>query len=259
MSKTSQENAQGNPLLTNRMSLTENFNKRPALNAVATAPFTDADATAAANDALVIGHGIANLDFEVLGTNMTTALCTFADGGGITLTTAGADADSGIVTPHLDTNQSAWAAVKWNTIDEIAMSVRIKTGANITDAIIIVGFKLTNTPVVITDANQIFLRYENDINGGKFQWVTSRADTDIVTDTGLEVEVSTSYNIQIWTDAERIPHLVINDVVYAGSDNTALVTDIDLIPFIAVEADGAAAAKALTVRPGFTCSKIDND
>ena len=50
---------------------------------------------------------IANPDFELLGENMTSGLCTFSNTEvGITLTTATADNDQAIVLPHLDNNQS---------------------------------------------------------------------------------------------------------------------------------------------------------
>ena len=43
-----------------------------------------------------------NRNWEALGTNMTTALCTFAStSGGVLATTAGADADQAILTPDL--------------------------------------------------------------------------------------------------------------------------------------------------------------
>ena len=44
-----------------------------------------------------------NRNWEALGTNMTTALCTFnTTSAGIVATTAGADQDQAIITPHLE-------------------------------------------------------------------------------------------------------------------------------------------------------------
>ena len=105
---------------TRRYYLYESFLQRPALNAVVSAPLTDADATAAANDAIIVARAIANRNFEVLGTNMTTALCTFnATSAGIVLTTATADEDQAILAPHLDTDQSAWQVTKWGTENQV--------------------------------------------------------------------------------------------------------------------------------------------
>ena len=57
-----------------------------------------------------------NNNFEVLGTNMTTALATRnATVAAVTLTTAGADEDQAILCPHLDSGQAAWTGVKWGT------------------------------------------------------------------------------------------------------------------------------------------------
>ena len=47
-----------------RYYLEEYFVQRPALNAVATAPLTNADGSHAANDAIILARGIANRNFE---------------------------------------------------------------------------------------------------------------------------------------------------------------------------------------------------
>ena len=74
---------------------------------------------------------IADPYFEVLGTNMTSALCTFNAEGGVTLTTAGADADQAILAPHLDANQSAWTSHTWGTDRETYWECLFDTGANL--------------------------------------------------------------------------------------------------------------------------------
>ena len=93
---------------TRRYYLEEYFVQLPKLNAV---NIIDPDADDASALAL---HVLANKNFEVLGTNMTSALSTRnATAAGITLTTAGADQDQAIVLPHLDSNQSSWTGTKW--------------------------------------------------------------------------------------------------------------------------------------------------
>ena len=198
----------------------------------------------------------ANRDFEIVGTNSTSALCTFAAGGGITLTTAGADEDQEIVTPHLDTAQTAWAGTNWNTNDRVVFETTIKTAAAITAQIIWAGLKLTNDNVVGTDDDQVFLRYEAGVNSGKFQLITSASGTDTSTDTDVTVAVSTSYHIKLVVNGDRDVHAYINGVLVARIQ-TALTANIDLIPYVGIEAS-AAAAKAVTCR-GIRCSKDYND
>ena len=54
--------------------------------------------------------------FEILGTNHTSALATYSTTvAGMAMTTATADQDRMIVAPHLDSKQGAWSGVKWGT------------------------------------------------------------------------------------------------------------------------------------------------
>src|SRR5947199_345765 len=94
---------------------------------------------------------IADRDFELLGTNMTTALCTYNVEGGIKLTTAGADGDQGILLPNLNTNQTPWQVVTWGSDQSAEWQCHIKTGASIANCIIWAGLKLTNTSTTATD------------------------------------------------------------------------------------------------------------
>ena len=90
-----------------RVYLDEWFLQRPGLNAN-----IDQVSTVEVQRAL-------NRNWEALGTNMTTALCTFAGtSGGVKATTAGADQDQAIITPHLDTAATAWAGCLWGTENE---------------------------------------------------------------------------------------------------------------------------------------------
>ena len=185
-------------------------------------------------------------NFEILGTNATTDDALINAEGGITMSTSGADGDGCILVPHLDANQSAWEQVTWGTDKEVEWECFIKTGANITNAIIWAGLKLTNTPVKATDADQVFFRFEDDVNSGKWETVFSIGGTDTVADAGIAaVAVSTQYHLKITIDTLRIAKMYINDVLVATS--TALTDVIDLKPYIGVEADGAAAVKAIDI------------
>ena len=254
---------------TRRYYLYEGFKQRPALNAVATAPLTDADATAAANDAIIIARGIANRDFEVLGTNMTTALCTFnATAAGIVLTTAGADADQAIVAPHLDTNQTAWQVTEWGTENQVEWECSLNTNA-IDNQKLWAGLKLTNDQLVATDANQAFFKFQTDATNSEaftdftlLHFVYSVADTDYISALPVTVAANTIYHLKISIDSDRKAAIFVDGVQYnvtttsgstggtavtTGTTKTAALTDnIDLIPYIGIEA-GAAAAEAVDV------------
>ena len=188
---------------------------------------------------------IADPHFEVLGTSMTSALSTYNAEGGVTITTAGSDGNQAILAPHLDANQGPWTAYTWGTDREVVWECFFETASNITNAIIWAGLKLTNTAVVATDADQVFVRYEDDVNSGEFQVIDSIGGTDVTTDTDIVVKVSTKYHIAIAINGDREADIFINGQLVR---QTAALTDaIDLIPYIAVEADGAGAAKAITV------------
>ena len=188
---------------------------------------------------------IADPDFELLGTNATSGSSAFNAEGGITLTTAGADNDQVILLPHLDASQSAWAQWTWGTDKQTEWECDIVSGANITSAIIWCGLKLTNTSTTATDNDQVFFRYQDTVNSGKWQAIYSIANTDTATDTGVTAVVSTRTNFKITIDASRIARMYLNGKLVATS--TALTDATDLIPYIGVQASGAAAAKAITV------------
>lgn len=242
----------------NRYELVERFQRRPVLNADL------ASGTEATREP-------ANPDFEVLGTNATSALTTFADGGGITLTTAGANNDFNVIAPHLDTAQTAWAAAKWNTNDEIGFKTVIKTGASVASIKIWAGFKLTNTSVTATDDDSAYFLFDtgntNSVSATNIQLCTSRAGTDTVVDSGITVQASTHYVLEIQVDVNRIPYFFINGVCVGVGNGTdlagvttstgALTADIDLIPYVGVMAL-TAAAKAVTIR-ALICGKSLND
>ena len=229
------------------MQLIERFEKRPALNAVIA---LDENSNAAAHAAAQI----ANKDWEVLGTNMTTALCTYSTGGGIVLTTAGAASDQAIVTPHLDTNQSSWASGRFiTTAADLYMSFWIRTGSAITTSVVWAGLKLTNTHVDTTDADQFYFRYENGVNSGKWQINTSRSNVDVNVDTGVTAALSTDYFLELLIDANRLPTAWINGTqvlspAISATGGAALTTAITLIPYVGVFDNAGGSARAVRVR-----------
>lgn len=219
-----------------RYYLEEFFPKRPGLNASIAAAFTDADATAAANTTITVAREVANKDFEILGTNATADDVTFsATSAGMLLTTDGGDNDQIIILPHLDTNQTAWASVLWGTENQVIWESVITTGDDIATGLLLwAGLKLTNDPTVATDDDQVFFRFSTDDSDTNWEIVSSIADTDTTTDSGVAVAASTQYKFRIEIDSSRKAHFYINDIeIYVTA---ALTNDVDLIPYVGIQA-----------------------
>ena len=249
-----------------RYTLEEYFVQRPAINA-------DIDQV----HTVEVARG-ANKNFEVLGTNMTTALATFdTTRAGISMTTAGADQDQAIVTPHLDTttNQtdgnSAWYGIEWGTENQVSWECSISTNA-IDNQKIWAGLKLTNDQLIATDADQLFFKFQTDLTNSEaftdytlLHFVHSIGGTDYISALPITVAANTTYHLKIVVDENRKATIFVNGIQYnvtttAGSTGgtavtvataipvktAALTDDIDLIPYIGIEA-GAAAAESLDV------------
>ena len=251
-----------------RYYLYESFSKKPGLNAVA---IIDPDADSAS---ALAAYVIANKDFETLGTNMTTALTTFpGTQAGILMTTAGADQDQAILLPHLDTNQSAWAKVLWGTENSVEWECSINLPA-IDNQKVWAGLKLTNDQLVATDDDQIYFKFQTDATNSEafsdytyWHLVHSIGGTDYISQIPVTVAADTIYHLKIVIDSDRKATCFINGVQYnvtstsgstggtavtavqpgvAAAKTAALTNDVDLIPYIGIEA-GAAAAEAVNV------------
>lgn len=183
--------------------------------------------------------------FEILGTNASSGDVTVGAEGGIVVQTDGADGDEIILVPHLDTSQGGWGVVNWGTDNEVVWECLIQTGSDITNCIIWAGLKLTNTEVTATDDDQAFFRYEDGVNTGAWEAVSSVGGTDSEDDSGVTVVASTVYHLVIRISATRIATFYVNGVLVATSD--ALTDATDLIPYIGIAADGAAEAKDMTI------------
>ena len=240
-----------------RFYLEEWFLQRPGLNAN-----IDQVSTVEVQRAL-------NRNWEALGTNMTTALCTFAStSAGVLATTAGADQDQAILTPHLDTAQTAWAGTKWGTENEVHFETSIMLPA-LDNQKVWAGLKLTNDQLVATDANQVFFKYQTDATNSeaftdfaKWHFVHSIGGTDYISQLPITVAANTPYHLKITIDSDRKAAIFVNGQQYnvtstsgstgrtavsTGTTKTAALTDdVDFIPYIGIEA-GAAAAEAVNV------------
>ena len=251
-----------------RYYLYEPFLQRPGLNAI---NIIDPDADSAS--ALAITQA-ANKNFETLGTNMTTALTTFpGTQAGILMTTAGADQDQSILLPHLDTNQSAWSKVLWGTENQVEWECSISLPA-LDNQKVWAGLKLTNDQLVATDANQVFFKYQTDATNSeaftdfaKWHFVHSIGGTDYISRLPITVAADTAYHFKIKIDSDRKATIFVNGIQYNVTETSgstggtavtavqpgkqvvttaALTDDVDLIPYIGIEA-GAAAAEAVNV------------
>ncbi len=184
-------------------------------------------------------------DFELLGTNAVTTCSTYsATDAAMLLTTTAADNDQVILLPHLDSEYSPWTGIKWGTENQVIWEGAIKTPAAVTTILLWAGLKLTNTPVIATDADQVFFRYSTDDSDAGWVVESSIGGTDTATASGIECEGSTIYRFRIEIDEDRRAHCYINDtLVYLSA---ALTNDIDLIPYIGMQNLGAG-ARILTV------------
>ena len=245
-----------------RYYLEEWFLQRPGLNAN-----IDQASTVEVQRAL-------NRNWEALGTNMTTALCTFGTTiAGILVTTAGADADQAIIAPHLDTNQSSWQVNKWGTENSVEWECSIQLPA-IDNQKVWAGLKLTNDQPVATDDDQAYFKFQTDATASeaftdftKLHFVHSIGGTDYISQLPITVAATTPYHLKIVIDSDRKATIYVNGIQYnitttSGSTggtavtavqpskavvkSAALTNDVDFIPYIGIEA-GDGAAEALNV------------
>jgi hypothetical protein len=240
-----------------RAYLEEYFLQRPGLNAN-----IDQASTVEVQRAL-------NRNWEALGTNMTTALCTFATtGAGVLVTTATADQDQGILTPHLDTAATAWAGTLWGTENSVHFETSIQLPA-LDNQKVWAGLKLTNDQLVATDDDQMFFKFQSDATNSeaftdfaKWHFVHSIGGTDYISRLPITVAANTPYHFKIEVDSDRKAAIFVNGIQYnvtttsgstggtavtTGTTKTAaLSNDVDLIPYVGIEA-GAAAAEAVNV------------
>jgi len=245
-----------------RFYLEEWFLQRPGLNAN-----IDQVSTVEVQRAL-------NRNWEALGTNMTTALCTFAStSAGVLATTAGADQDQAILTPHLDTAATAWAGALWGTENSVHFETSIMLPA-IDNQKVWAGLKLTNDQLVATDDDQIYFKFQTDATNSEAfttfaNWhvVHSIGGTDHISALPIAVAANTPYHLKIEIDSDRKATAFVNGVQYnltstagstggtsvtavqpgvAATKTAALTNDVDLIPYVGIEA-GAAAAEAVNV------------
>lgn len=227
--------------LQNKFTLVERFEQKPGIA-------TDVSQVSDVGTALAI-MAKANRNFMLAGTNAVTGCGAFVAGGGVALTTTTSSNDQVLLCPHSTAGQSQWTtAGLWTSSNALRFETKIKTGSSIAAATLFAGLKKTNTPVVATDDDQVYFRYEPSEIGGRWKLVISRAGTDEEYDTGVTVAASTEYVLEIDTDSNRKVAAFINGkCVYQRSQGSALTASVSLYPFLGVQTT-TTAAKVVEVR-----------
>jgi hypothetical protein len=182
-------------------------------------------------------NAIVDTEFELLGTNAASTCATISTTGGC------------IILPHLDASQSAWATTVWDTSKKPSIETTIETDSSVADMTIWFGFKLTNTPVIATDNDQVFFRYQDTQNSGRWSFEYSVAGTDysyaVPTSVVAAVAASTRYRLRIEIDGNRRPMGFINDRPIFGGQFNALTSLTTLKPYTGV-LTGTTSAKIIT-------------
>ena len=264
-----------------RYYLYEPFLQRPGLNAINIIDPDANDATALAVTQAA-NKNFETLGTNMT-TALTTFPGTQA---GILMTTAGADEDQSILLPHLDTNQSAWSKVLWGTENQVEWECSINLAATdnqkVWAGLKLTNDQLPETDA----DQAYFYYASDGTNGQSLStftpwyFIQSVNGTDYLTNLGITVAASTNYHFRISIDSDRKTSIFVNGVQYSATTSAqssalsgsteatgttqatiaesysatnantqkgpALKNDVDLIPYIGIEA-GAGAAEALNV------------
>jgi len=166
--------------------------------------------------------------------------------------TAGADADQHILGAHLEVTMTPLAVANWDTANELMFYCNLVTGpqaADLHNSRIWAGWKLTNTDVVATDADQAMFIYDANALTTIQTWdaVISVNGTATVVDTGVTPTEGQATELAIILDAARVPHFYLNGgLIDMRAPALRSLATMDF--FIGVAGRGAAEAKQLDVR-----------
>lgn len=177
---------------------------------------------------------IADPLFEVLGTNMTSALCTLRPEGGILLTTAGANDDQAYLHAHQDASQSIWNKT-WDTTLAFEWEILIKTGALVTGLKHVIGMK-SDLDDGVNDADLCVFNY-NETDDSDTTWAflsqeNNTGGTDV--DTTITVLADTVYHFALKCGSDQIVRAYINGS-YVGSQSYAGSGAELLSPFLCTQ------------------------
>ena len=198
-----------------------------------------------------------NKNFELLGTNMTSALCSYnTDRAGIVLTTGTSDQNQAILVPHLS-SQSAWNKILWGTENQVEWECAISL-PNIDNQKVWAGLKLTNDQLIETDANQAYFKFQTDVTNSelfsdftKLHFIVTIASTTYISQLPITVAANTIYKLRISINVDKKISIFVNGVQYnittttgatggtsvtTGTTTSAAFSAVDLIPYIGIEA-----------------------
>lgn len=226
----------------------EDFLNRRVLSwRAAKAMGVNADATNASEAT----RDIVGQEFEILGTNAVSADCTLDTLGGVKIATHAGSADSTILLPHLTTSMSAWTTQLWDTAKSPTFDLVIRTGSVITKAKYWMGFKLTNTPTIATDADQVMFTYSTTVAPGLWQYNYSIAGTAVAVSAPAQipaVAASTKYQLRIEVYSDRTHMGFVNGRPIAAQPFPALTSLTTLIPYCGVLSLTDAVLKSYTIQ-----------
>ena len=238
-----------------RFALVERFEQRPLL-----ATAIDPDNPNSPSQAEIDAIFAANRNFEVAGTNMTSALATFnVARGGVRLTTAGAENDQAILQPRTNpAGVSRWAAGFSSNLEPV-----LSRTFSVADWELVsfkAGLALTSAHNLTTDDDQVALWYDGAvtpedegppvvpefITEPNFRIAYSIAGTDAEIDIGIEPEDGKTYQLDILMDAARRAHVYLNGELVGRTP--ALAASKTLLPCLSIQTLEAA-AKSIDVGP----------
>lgn len=201
-----------------------------------------------------------NTNFSATGTGTVPALAFAtpnANGlGGVTIATRTASAaDNDAARLAVAFTQSAWnTAIQPTTNNEQELVGYVTTPATITELAIGFGWKLTDTEVLTTDADQAYFLFDTDATtpvGSVVNWVcvNSAANTDLIADSGVVVAASTTYRFRINIGVDRKARFYLNEALVATATTAFVNASINLkASFFVVSRTNAGAAHSATIR-----------
>lgn len=187
---------------------------------------------------------IADPMFEVLGTNMTSALCTHRAEGGILLTTAGASNDQCFLLAHQDTSQSIWNKT-WDTRLSFEWEALIKTGSAVTNVLYLIGMK-SDRDAGDDDTDLAVFDFDTSTGDTNWSFISEEANGgQVKTDTTIAVTADTVYHLALKCGTDQIVRAYINGS-YVGSQSFAAGQEF-LEPFMVVQQLAGSITRELVV------------
>lgn len=141
-----------------------------------------------------------NLDWELVGQGSSVD---FSPEGGIEIETPPSQGDTFALSPQGVAGQTALAAIVWDAEADLVFDTTIFIDDEAFDTLsVIAGFKLTVSPDITTDDEQMVLYLDATL--GTIQAVVSSGGVLASVDTGIEVEADSHYRLSILTGPPEV-------------------------------------------------------